>query len=457
MSGLGGATITEVLPFGRGVRRAALAAAVLVLAAGIGVQGGLAEPVRAAGGLPALRTHPLISQPVPQGPANTHGPSNTAMANLWSSANWSGYVVQSGTYSAVTGCWTVPSVSSSAGNTYSSTWIGIDGVTTTADLIQTGTEQAYYDGAPYYLPWWEILPNSQTPITAFTIAPGNRICASVTQVGTSGNWTIQIQDVTTGRPPYITVQAYSGPQTSAEWIVERPELCGNPPTCTQTELTTLADYGQVTFDSASANGANPALVAADGYEMLDCDPYADPPISCTGAPVISMPSNPDAGGNGFSVSYQRPGTAYTALQPYRICDTRSAAVTGYSTECSGHPIGQGGTLDAQVTGVGGPQGQSVPSDAQSVVLNVTAIFGTAGTVLSVFPGGDAVPTASNLNVNAQINQANLAVVALGSGGRISIYNSLGSINVAVDVEGYFAAPSGSSPAGLFHPITPLRI
>ncbi len=33
--------MTEVLSFGRGVRRAALAAAVLVLAAGIGVQGGL--------------------------------------------------------------------------------------------------------------------------------------------------------------------------------------------------------------------------------------------------------------------------------------------------------------------------------------------------------------------------------------------------------------------------------
>jgi hypothetical protein len=60
------------------VRRAALAAAVLVLAAGIGVQGGLAQPVRAAGGLPELRTHPLISQPVPQGPANVTAVDGTA-------------------------------------------------------------------------------------------------------------------------------------------------------------------------------------------------------------------------------------------------------------------------------------------------------------------------------------------------------------------------------------------
>jgi hypothetical protein len=146
-----------------------------------------------------------------------------------------------------------------------------------------------------------------------------------------------------------------------------------------------------------------------------------------------------------------PG-AYTALQPFRVCDTR----TGTSTECSGSPLGQGQSMTFPVTGVT-VGAESVPSGAQSVVLNVTAISGTAGTFLTVFPAGSAVPTASNLNVNAQTNQANLVVVPLGSGGEVSIYNSQGSINVAVDVQGYFAAPSGSSPAGLFHPISPLRI
>jgi len=152
-----------------------------------------------------------------------------------------------------------------------------------------------------------------------------------------------------------------------------------------------------------------------------------------------------------------PGTAYTALLPFRACDTRHAT----STECSGTTsdslLGQGQSMTFQVTGVG-PSGDQVPADAESVVLNVTAISGTAGTFLTVFPGGASVPTASNLNVPAQTNQANLVVVALGTGGQVSIYNSLGSINVAVDVEGYFAAPAGSSSVpGLFHPIPPLRI
>ena len=150
-------------------------------------------------------------------------------------------------------------------------------------------------------------------------------------------------------------------------------------------------------------------------------------------------------------------TAYTALQPYRICDTRSVSVTGYSTECSGHPIGQGSTLDVQITGVTGYAGQSVPSNAQAVVLNVTAIGGSASTYVTVFPAGSSPPNASNLNVTAGLNQANLVVVALGTGGQVGIYNSAGTINAAVDVEGYFAAAPGSSVPGLFHPIAPLRI
>jgi hypothetical protein len=153
-----------------------------------------------------------------------------------------------------------------------------------------------------------------------------------------------------------------------------------------------------------------------------------------------------------SYGYQAAG-AYTALQPFRICDTRS----GTGTECSTYgTLNQGRTMTLPVAGVV-VNSESVPSDAQAVVLNVTAVSGTAGTFLTVFPAGSAVPTASNLNVNANTNQANLVVVRLGSGGDVSVYNSLGSINVVVDVEGYFAAPTTSPTPGAFHSIPPLRI
>ena len=153
---------------------------------------------------------------------------------------------------------------------------------------------------------------------------------------------------------YSTVQQYSGPQTSAEWIVERPEVCA--PSCV---LTTLADYGQVTFNSLSVNGANPELVAPDGYEMLDC---GAPGPSCTAyTPVISLPSLPTRAGTDSASPTRLPGS------------TRRYSPSGSATRGArvrhgvlGQPPRAGPDPDVQVTGVGGPQGQSVPSDAQAV-------------------------------------------------------------------------------------------
>ena len=535
---------------GRAGRLAAIAG--LSLAAALAVQAGVAAPVRSAEvAAPPFRSHPLIPAGSPSG-----GTASTLRGLGWSSYNWSGYDLTGGegAYTAITGCWTVPTVSAGGGaNADSLAWIGIDGVND-EDLIQTGTEQDWFDGSAQYGAWWEILPNYLTPI-AMTIDPDDAMCAAITQ-GTGGNWTITLTDETT-RATFSTVQAYAGPGESSEWVMERPLVCDNPPSCTLTGLSNLADYGQTTFYPVSANGANPELVAGDGGSMLDCDPAPYGDIPCLpSTPVVSTPSAPNGDSDGFSVAYGsaapsapttettpsvfsvspatgpasggqkvaiagsgfEPGatvsfganpapriffdgsdeltvltpagsdggvavtvsnpsglsgnkaaafaylsssgplpTVYTALQPYRVCDTRSVSVTGYGTECSGYPIGQGQTLDVQITGVTGYSGQSVPSNAQSVVLNVTAISGSATTYLTVFPAGSSPPNASNLNVTAGLNQANLVVMAVGAGGQVGIYNSAGTINVAVDVEGYFAPASGSSVPGLFHPLAPLRI
>ena len=204
------------------------------------------------------------------------------------------------------------------------------------------------------------------------------------------------------------------------------------------------EHAAIFFGATSAE-----VVSADATQATVVVPVGSGIVTVDGSSVIG------SGTQGSSFTYPT-ATVYTALRPSRLCDTRSEAVTGYSTECSTDgPLDQGKTLTFQVTGVGA---EPVPSDAQSVVLNVTAISGTAGTFLTVFPAGSDVPNASNLNVDAAMNQANLVVVALGAGGQVSIYNSLGSISIAVDVEGYFAVPSGSSSVpGLFHPIAPLRI
>jgi YVTN family beta-propeller protein len=154
------------------------------------------------------------------------------------------------------------------------------------------------------------------------------------------------------------------------------------------------------------------------------------------------------------VTIVAPG-AYTALSPFRICDTRA---TPTKNQCAGHTLGMNTSLHVQITGIVGPSGQSVPAGALAVALNVTAVSeSTVRSFISVFPAGEAVPNVSNISFDPGVAQANLVVVRLPAGGGVTVYNAAGSAGVVVDVEGYFAAPSGTPVAGEYHSILPLRI
>jgi hypothetical protein len=147
-----------------------------------------------------------------------------------------------------------------------------------------------------------------------------------------------------------------------------------------------------------------------------------------------------------------PSGAYTAISPFRICDTRPPSqVASNQCDTGGHgTLGTGHeTITVLITGA------HVPVGAQAVVVNLTAInHGSGSTFVVAFPPGPQ-PTASTISLAGGKIGSNLAFVQLSSG-EISVSNSVGSADVIVDVEGYFAAPSGAS-AGAFHSILPLRI
>jgi hypothetical protein len=82
-----------------------------------------------------------------------------------------------------------------------------------------------------------------------------------------------------------------------------------------------------------------------------------------------------------------------------------------------------------------------------VSFSLTAIGPTALTVLTAYPGGSARPVASNLNAPAGATVNNHVMVPVSSNGTVSIWNSTGSINVAVDIDGWFS--TGSGPSGEF--------
>ena len=224
-------------------------------------------------------TSPAPASLVAHHPRVGHG---SGVGNLsWSSSNWSGYAVTGSGFTAVTGSWTVQAVSRTKRASYSSQWIGIDGFNN-SNLIQTGTESDYFSGGAHYDAWWEILPASETVITSMAVSPGDHMSASVSR-NNDGTWTLSISDVTTGGS-FSTVQSYSGPLTSAEWIEEAPTVGGR--------IATLAHYSSPeTFDPGTVNGANPHLTSSDGGDMVQQ------------SRVVSIPSDPDADTDGFNMAY----------------------------------------------------------------------------------------------------------------------------------------------------------
>ncbi|WP_245530795.1 G1 family glutamic endopeptidase [Alicyclobacillus acidocaldarius] len=203
----------------------------------------------------------------------------------WATLNWSGYALTGGHYWDISGNWVVPAVSPSRGNSYSSTWIGIDGFSND-DLIQIGTEQNYVDGRPQYFAWWEIRPVHPTEIVipSMAVAPGDAMEAHIHRDG-HGRWTLTLDDLTENEQFTIT-QSYTGPGASAEWIQEAPEIRGH--------VCTLADYGTLTFVPGTVNGHPPRLTPSDGGYMMDDNL------------ILSVPSGPNPETGGFDVFYIAP-------------------------------------------------------------------------------------------------------------------------------------------------------
>ena len=141
------------------------------------------------------------------------------------------------------------------------------------------------------------------------------------------------------------------------------------------------------------------------------------------------------------------GMAYNPLVPARLLETREGYSTIDGLANGVGALGQGQTLALTVVGRGGVPATNVGA----VVVNITAADQTQQTFLTAFPTGRPRPTTSNLNPNPGVIAPNLAIVKVGAGGQISIYNNTGSVNVIVDVQGWF--PTGPT----FAPLDPARL
>jgi hypothetical protein len=225
------------------------------------------------------------------------------------SANWSGYAVSSGPYSQIKGTFTVPSITTAATCTeHVAEWVGIDGwnaptLPQDLSLIQAGVDGSMTDpdtgtctpGHFYVWPWWEILPQNETPITGVTVNAGDQVTVSISQVGGTTTWALSLTDDTDGQS-FTIDEPYSGPASSGEWVVEASSTGACAGSVEQgTDICQLAPYcvgpsgsctGPVPFSDMSINGTQ-----TDWWQVFMVQNNA----------TVATPSV--LGGGGFSVAY----------------------------------------------------------------------------------------------------------------------------------------------------------
>ncbi len=213
-------------------------------------------------------------------------PPKRLLVTPYSSENWSGYAIVGGAFTGAQGTFTVPTLTSVPDHpSDTSEWVGIDGVSNSS-LIQAGVHESDNGaGDTQVYAWWEILPAAETPISpvTFPVAPGDTVGVRIQKL-TGHYWRIIITD---GAHTFVTTKAYSGPQTSAEWVVEAPSYY----TASGPQIATLGNFATtpILFSALGVTGVQMAL-----DQIFLMDQYQN---------TISSPSTLSTG---FTVTYTPP-------------------------------------------------------------------------------------------------------------------------------------------------------
>jgi hypothetical protein len=131
----------------------------------------------------------------------------------------------------------------------------------------------------------------------------------------------------------------------------------------------------------------------------------------------------------YDFAFGEPGESVT---PSRFLDTRNAIGVSRRT-----PTVPGEVVTLRVAGVG-----DVPTDADAVTMNVTAVNASAGGFVTVWPCDAPRPDSSNLNFVAGGTRPNLVTVALSASGTVCFYTSVGT-HLLADVGTWFG-PAGTT-------------
>ncbi|MDX6198274.1 MAG: hypothetical protein QOJ79_1425 [Actinomycetota bacterium] len=126
---------------------------------------------------------------------------------------------------------------------------------------------------------------------------------------------------------------------------------------------------------------------------------------------------------------------YSPVTPTRIVDTR------FGLGAPQQQLGPGDSLTLQVTDTAG-----VPARLPSAVaVAVTAVKPSANGFLTVYPGGTSRPLASNINTTAGQTITGTVLAKVDLTGRITIYAQTGTVDLMVEVVGWYDRPAVTIP------------
>lgn len=141
-------------------------------------------------------------------------------------------------------------------------------------------------------------------------------------------------------------------------------------------------------------------------------------------------------------------TKFNAVGPIRAVDTRFGfGLSGYVGQV---PAGDGNAVFLDVANTLGRGA----TDAEAVLLNLTAVNVSSplgGTFFKVWPSGGSTPTVSNLNINNGDTKSAAVWAKVGTDGYVKISSQSGTVDIIVDVLGYFGSSSD------YVPVNPTRV
>ena len=216
------------------------------------------------------------------------------------------------------------------------------------------------------------------------------------------------------------------------------------------------------------------IAAAPGRANVDKSHYQTPGrVAYTAfAPSLACALNP-----GDSTHFSRVGVEYLGrsyLSAYRqaVANTQASGTATPALavpNCAGRAIAMdptrfldtriwpgrvaaGKSVSFRVAGVRG-----VPANASAVAVNLTVTSPTSYGVITAHASGTDKPGTSNLNYVAGQTVSNLAMVPLGTDGRLTLTNtSSGSAHLMVEVSAYYHEGKPTAP-GTFSTVAPTRV